>query len=278
MASLGRRSWQVVVGVAAIGLWFGAQGLPPAQAAPGAEPAAQADLPALLKRPVDGMFVENLGQWNEEALFRAGANGADVWFARKRVMYSIAEEPAGQSATPGTPPERTLPGRGPLQPPARPPEPRGQAVEVAFVGANDDAAVVKGDQLEPVYNWFVAQKAVTDVHAYKSITYQQLWPGVDAAYYGDIAGGVKSVYTVNPGADPKAIALKYTGADALSLDEKGNLKIETGLGTFTERAPVAFTANGQWVMARYVLDGNTVSFQLGPYDKQQVLYIDPSVL
>ena len=89
---------------------------------------------------------------------------------------------------------------------------------------------------------------------------------------------LKSVFVVEPGADHSQIALQYDGYGTLSINEKGELVIETPLGTIVDAPPVAFTEDGQWVNVAYRLDGRTVSFLVDSYDTNQVLYIDPSLI
>jgi len=54
------------------------------------------------------------------------------------------------------------------------------------------------------------------------------------------------------------------------------LVIETPLGNIEEQAPIAF--QGETIVeATWKIEGNNISFQLGSYNENEVLVIDPVV-
>ncbi len=222
------------------------------------------------KRIADGSFLENLGQWDEEARFRAGGNGEEVWFAPGRLMLALYEAPPA--------PDPLMGEAGPEQLPE--PEPLGgHAVEVAFVDANETEPVATGEQPGD-YNWLVGDLDVTGAHTYDRITYPDLWDGIDLQYWGDAdpEGHVKALYVVAPGADSGQIALRYSGQDRIWIDEQQQLQIDTPLGRITDSEPIAYTQSGQPVEVSYVLEGDTLRFDVAGYAANETLYIDPSVI
>src|SRR5207247_1912825 len=79
-------------------------------------------------------------------------------------------------------------------------------------------------------------------------------------------------------ADPGRIDLKLSGADSLRLTRRGDLSARVDGRTLTQLHPVAYqpTATGrQRVAARFVLEGDRVSFRIGSYDRSRPLVIDP---
>lgn len=119
----------------------------------------------------------------------------------------------------------------------------------------------------------------TNIPTYGQVTYPGLYPGIDLVYYGT-QGQLEYDWRVAPGADPGAISFTVDGAQGLSVDRRGNLLLQTGIGILEQRAPVAYQEeNGQRhsVAASYALDGttNTVHFSIGAYDPSQPLIIDP---
>lgn len=117
---------------------------------------------------------------------------------------------------------------------------------------------------------------------YASLTYTDLYPGVDLRYDGQ-GGRLKGTYTLVPHADPAAIAWGYDGAVGLGLDPaSGDLLIELpGGGRLIERAPVAWQDLGARrvpVDVRFVVEGETVRFGLGAYDPARPLVIDPELV
>ena len=236
-------------------------------------PHPRRDVRDQLRRLTEGIFLPNRGQYAPETLYHGGAAGAEVWFAADRLRYHLVESMAIEMAN----------GAEPVAPPD--PQAEGQlrdhTVEVVFAGANPEVAVnALGEELPTDFNWLVGDINVTGVRASTGIVYDGLWQGVDMEVHGnkDPNGVLKSVFVVEPGADHSQIAMQYDGYSTLRISEKGELVIETPLGTIVDAPPVAFTEDGKWVNVAYRLDGRTVSFQVDSYDTNQALYIDPSLI
>ena len=116
------------------------------------------------------------------------------------------------------------------------------------------------------------------VPTYGRVTSADVYPGIDATFYGN-QSNLQFDFMVKPGADPKAIQLKFDGGQ-VKLDANGDLAIATELGTIHQRKPVLYQeANGvrQPVDGSYKVDGNAVSFEVGAYDSSRTLTIDPVV-
>lgn len=89
---------------------------------------------------------------------------------------------------------------------------------------------------------------------------------------------VKSEWRVLPQGRPQEIAIKITGAHSTYLSESGHLVIETSVGNLVEEAPKAWQIIDQKksiVDVKYVLRNNTVSYELGSYNPNYPLIIDP---
>ena len=89
---------------------------------------------------------------------------------------------------------------------------------------------------------------------------------------------VKSEWRVLPQGRPQDIAIKITGAHSTYLTESGHLVIETSVGNLVEEAPKAWQTIDQKkniVDVKYVLRNNTVSYELGSYNPNYPLIIDP---
>ncbi len=117
------------------------------------------------------------------------------------------------------------------------------------------------------------------VARYGKIVYRGVYPGIDQVYYGT-QGRLEYDFVVAPRIDPGLIALAFTGAQSLALDEAGNLVLHMAAGDIVEHTPVLYQeeAGGrQPVSGRYVLEaGGRVGFQVGAYDPANPLVIDPT--
>lgn len=152
------------------------------------------------------------------------------------------------------------------------------AVRFHIQGANREAAAVPSSMQSGRTNYFVGNDRRTDVPGYNKVTWQEVLPGIDVAYYG-ANGQVEFDFIVRPGADPAGIAVRYEGQKHLSLDGDGNLLIDTGSTVVTQKAPAVYQRKGEsmrLVAAGYELRGNgVVGYKVGTYDRELPLIIDP---
>jgi hypothetical protein len=119
------------------------------------------------------------------------------------------------------------------------------------------------------------------VPQYGQVRYHNLYPGVDAVWYGNSQQQLEYDLVLAPGADPGVIQLRVQGASA-QLDAQGNLLLQTAGGTLVQQAPVLYQqdASGRHpVPGAYTLaaDG-TVHFQVGAHDTTKPLYLDPVLI
>ncbi|MFH1732767.1 MAG: SBBP repeat-containing protein, partial [Planctomycetota bacterium] len=185
------------------------------------------------------VFIENAGQWADEAIRYAhlGSGGNVLHTTAGPVVQLFGAEEDG-----------------------------GAAVSVRFDGA---AAVNPAGQdlAGGYYNFYVGDQADwrSGVAGYETVAYEGLYAGVDLLTWGR-ANGLKYEFRVAPGADPAAIQMTYAGADVLYL-KKGDLRIVTPLGELVDDAPVAYQMkpNGKRrnLKATFELvDADTVAFKL----------------
>jgi protocatechuate 3,4-dioxygenase beta subunit len=87
---------------------------------------------------------------------------------------------------------------------------------------------------------------------------------------------------VHPGANVQDIGLAYDGADALSIDTGGNLRISTSAGVLTDTRPETYQMVGDsriGVESHFVLrSATTFGLAVGAYDPRLPLVIDPGLV
>ena len=120
-----------------------------------------------------------------------------------------------------------------------------------------------------------------NIPSYAALIYQGLFPGVDLRYDGQV-GQLKGTYTVAPQASPANIRWSYAGAERVAIEPaSGDIQISLPGGELLrEHAPVAWQdVGGQRVLvpARFALDGAAAHFELGAYDPNLPLVIDPTL-
>ena len=85
-------------------------------------------------------------------------------------------------------------------------------------------------------------------------------------------------FVVAPGANPSPIAVSFPGARRLATDKLGNLVLASSAGDLTLHKPIAYQEHDglrQSVDARFVLQDDHIRFDLGNYDHNRELVIDP---
>jgi hypothetical protein len=148
-------------------------------------------------------------------------------------------------------------------------------------GANSDPQIVGQDELQAKSNYFSGtdpQKWVAGVPTYQKVLYRDLYRGVDLVYYGK-GRQLEYDFVVAPRVDPGLIKLKFEGANKLEVNKDGELVLSVAGGEVRQLKPVVYQAiDGERlsVAGNYVLrGGNEVGFQLGSYDRNLPLVIDP---
>lgn len=158
-------------------------------------------------------------------------------------------------------------------------------VTSTWIGTNPNVQVLSQEEVSHTYTYAVLKPGhsgeyeLSGLKGYKKLVYKDLYPGIDVEYTLHPKGGIKYVLIVHPGADITRVSMQYPANRELYLDERGNIRVNTRFGDIIEHAPLTYYANNMQntVSSEYVLNGNTISFDLGNYDKSQTIVIDPWV-
>ncbi len=159
-------------------------------------------------------------------------------------------------------------------------------LRMRLLGARPVTAISGVDELPGKVNYFRGNdpnKWAANIPTFAKVVYREVFDGVDLIYYGN-QGRLEYDFIVAPGAESNAIQLAFTGARGMHVDNpSGDLVLKMGQGTEDVRfqKPVAYQeeANGRHLITvNFVVDSqHRVRFQLGPYDHNQTLLIDPTV-
>jgi len=123
-----------------------------------------------------------------------------------------------------------------------------------------------------------AAKWQQSVPHFLKVDYREVYPGIDLTYYGN-QRQLEYDFTVRPHANPKAIELKFSGADQIEIGSEGDLILHTTAGeirhqrprVFQDRSGIEEAIEGQFVL----LGSGRVGFKIGKYDSALPLIIDP---
>lgn len=155
---------------------------------------------------------------------------------------------------------------------------KAHAYRIHFEGSNAKPNLVARHKSPDYASYFKGENATSFVHSYKTVTYQNLYSGIDLAFYTQ-PQTIKYDFILQPGADPRQIQLRYEGVDNLFL-QSGRLVIRTSINEIQEAIPKAYQViNGKEkiVPCEYTLrEGNTVAFEFPKgYNPSYPLVIDP---
>jgi hypothetical protein len=222
-------------------------------------------------------FATNLGQTDAEVSFTAEGDGYNMFLTRHGVLLALR-----QSGLPSVPLKdpRSLRGdflRG-----------RGRRISAASAvlglnvpGASLGVAIVGMDELPGKNNYFIgndSKKWRTGVPTYSRVKYQQIYPGVDLVFYGN-PQRLEYDFIVAPHADPSQLSLSFGGASKVRIDSEGNLRVSICGGEVVLRKPIIYQQNNKIrheITGGYILEGhNTARFEIGPYDHDKTLVVDP---
>jgi len=159
----------------------------------------------------------------------------------------------------------------------------GGVLRMKLRNANPAARVTGVDELAGTSNYFIGNdpaKWRTNVPTYAKVKYEGIYSGIDLVYYGN-QRQLEYDFIVEPGADPRRIALDVSGAKRIRRNAQGELVFRVGEEEIRWQKPVVYQErNGirQVVAAHYsITSTNSVGFELARYDAGRPLYIDPLI-
>jgi len=184
-------------------------------------------------------------------------------------------------------------------------------LRMQLVGSNPHAQVKGAEELPGKANYFIGNGPAewrTDIPTYASVQYQNIYSGVNLVYYGTRQGDLEYDFVVAPGADPRSITLgiETPGRAPLRINAAGDLVVALPSGDVQFHKPVVYQEqstvdslqsqvqgeirntpanpkakipNRKFLEGHYALDAqNRIHFELGPYDHNRPLVIDPVLL
>jgi beta-propeller repeat-containing protein len=165
----------------------------------------------------------------------------------------------------------------------RNPERTAGTVSVDLLGANDAAHADTLDRLPGITNYFLGKSPagwISGIPQYARVAFRSVYPGIDLVYYGT-RGELESDFVVNPGADPKKIALHLAGMTSLNLSSSGNLVMQVPQGLFELKQPTIYQnihGTHRLIAGKFVIrNHDEVGLDVGDYDATQSLVIDPAL-
>lgn len=159
--------------------------------------------------------------------------------------------------------------------------PRSVLLTVEFKGGNREARMEGASRARGRAHRFLGADSAkwrTNMPLYRRILSKQVYPGIDAEFYGN-QRRLEFDFRVSPGSDPDAIAMSFRGAERIRITDLGDLELRVKGQSLEQRRPVAYQLNQRGTVlvecSYRMLDDGTVGFQVGEYDESRELVIDP---
>jgi hypothetical protein len=190
---------------------------------------------ALRSSPV--MFIQNVGQFDERALFQVRGGDKTIWLTEDGIWVTVLEKPPK--------PKEPLQSRKFDKEAWAEEQPRKAVnIKLSFPGSNPHPRLEPFDRLDTVVSYFIGNdpaKWHVAVPVWGGVRYVGLYPGVDLELTGE-NGQVVPRLVAHPGADLSAVRLRVEGAEEVALPPSPDvgrgaggegLLLRTALGEFT---------------------------------------------
>jgi hypothetical protein len=150
-------------------------------------------------------------------------------------------------------------------------------VDLSLAGGNRAPKVEAVEPTQARTDYFIGGREAwrTNIPSFHRVKYGSVYPGIDMVYYGN-QSQLEYDFVVAPGADPRAIRMRFDGAKSVRISDSGDLVVDD----LIQKLPVIYQDNPRREIAgRYVMIGrNTVGVRVGEYDRSRQLVIDPVLM
>lgn len=211
-------------------------------------------------------FKENKGQWGSDILFKAKLGNGSIDILKDKIVFLQIDPEVYHELHENRDQKISA---------------QAHSFHLKFEGANEIKVRPENPEIT-LHHYFIGPSKYwrSNIRAYKKLTLENLYEGIDLEIYCQEDGNIKYQFIVKPGANPAKVKMTYTGLDDLYI-RKGKLHLKTRVSEIIDEDPYSFQEiNGKrnFVKSFYELEGNTVSIKLGRYNEQETLIIDPIVV
>lgn len=218
-------------------------------------------------------YEENVGQFHEDVAYSLHGMGSGLYLTDDASAVMTVQVVDGEAGDPTIAPHEA---DEPEEAPAL------TYVRMNLVDANEDVTWTGEEQLDSTSNYLVGDEEdwITGVPHVERPVAEEVYEGVDLAWHSDMAGTPKFDFVVDAGAAVDPIGLSFDGVEELTVRDDGSLSIATGQGEVVKPAPYAYQKiDGEEVEvdASYTLTDGVVGFEVGDYDEDETLVIDPAI-
>lgn len=223
-------------------------------------------------------FSENKGQWESVVKYKAQIKNGAFFLEQNQLTIVIKDQTAINRLI-------EFKNTSSYLPPTSPPidnTVNTHAIQMEFLGANKFCELSPETPFSDYENYYLGDdptKWVSRVYGYESVTYKELYQGIDLKVYSN-DHRFKYDFIVAPNSDYKQIKVNYKGTNGLSIS-KGNLIVKTSITDIVELKPYAYQLIGDKEVAincDFEINDNSVNYKIGAYNPSLPLIIDPTLV
>ena len=146
-------------------------------------------------------------------------------------------------------------------------------MDLNLIGANLSSPIVSEGMSEDYIDYYTHD--ALNVRSFSKVIFKDIYPNIDwVLSCGD--NSLKYDFIVHPGGDPSAIKMEAKDAEGIDLGNDGSLILKSRMGLIEEKKPISFQGIIP-VSSAFILKDNIVRFDIGNYDRNQDLTIDPTI-
>lgn len=220
--------------------------------------------------PTQILFEENKGQTSQNIKFLSRGKSFSFFLTQNEAVFQLPDPECDR-------------GKAKIE---------GQILEsckalsltMKMAGANATAFIRGIDPAVTKSGYFIGNDQslwLDDIDNFQTIEYQKIYQGIDLLFHG-LAGKLEYDFRLTPHADASLIQLHFDGMKKVKIDRRnGDLIFKFSNFELRHKKPSAYQivdGKKRKVKVRYVLRGkNRVGFELGEYDRERELIIDPVI-
>lgn len=209
-------------------------------------------------------FVQNRGQWNQQAIAKADIPSGAIFLEEDAITYNFINHTQLAHAHDYHEVCESL---------------NGHALQWRFI-KSQKPSIKYVNPKEGILNYFVSGNTASNLQRYQEVIYEGIYSKIDYRIYtyGD---GLKYDWIIAPRGNPDKIRMELEGVEDVRLLD-GRLHIKTSVNEIIEEKPYAYQyIDGEKVEVScvFVWKQNKLSFDFPQgYDKSKELVIDPILI
>jgi hypothetical protein len=191
-------------------------------------------------------FIPNQGQMDKRVLYYAKASRYTLWVTKEGFVFDSSR--------------------------------------LVFPGANSNVEIIPLEKTDYTVNHFLGDDPSQwkkDIPASKSLQFKEIYKGIDLKVYG-VEKQVEYDWIIRPEGIPNNVRFEYKDIVGTEINKDGDLIIQTEFGELIHKKPFGYQQiNGKRTAVRVSFKKtkeHIYSFDIGPYDRNLELIIDPAVL